>query len=186
MKSFKYMDIKWKVKKVAVVVATFTLLSACSDKLEESKEQLAADNIPTVTAEKPQDINHENLLYKVNFYADLVRNVYKGKPVSFARFAQLKQNFEKELTPRCNTYDLLVERTGGNYKSPYATERVDCKDVVLGMTQYLFAIRDNDKARMKSQLTNLNAIVSRLEKSLEQYKKSDAEIEALMASFKSN
>jgi len=54
------------------------------------------------------------------------------------------------------------------------------------MTQYLFAIRDNDKARMKIQLTNINAIISRFEKSLEQYKATDAEVEALISSFKNS
>ena len=188
MLNFKDMDTKERIKMIAGSIFLVVLVSTYIFSDSDRNDELETTNNATSVAvtEQPETINHENLLYKVNFYSGTIRDIYKGKSVSFARFSQLKQNLEKELNPRCSTYDLLVEQTGGNLKSPYASERTDCKDIVIGMTQYLFAIRDNDKPRMNNEFTKLKAIISRFEKSLEQYKKSEAEIDALMASFKSN
>jgi hypothetical protein len=172
-KGKKHQDLTLKSSIFGGVVLFFIALFIAAPSDESTTKQTAIENTNksniAVKAQRTEPFIYIDEINKLNSIVENLFHLYQPPYSEYKRFAIMKKNIERKISPICNYLDTLVKSTK-NRNSPYFGDFQDCREVELSLFQVLMNIRDNNYQSIEKYNQTIIAINKRLLKKIDDHK----------------
>ena len=141
--------------------ALFVMIAVSVPKPKNEIKDVAVVNALAEINKTEEIIDAKALKIDLMQHIQSVVNIYPAhtSSITFDKIAAVKARIEPKIKLTCNKFDKLVSQTH-NALSPYKKAQIDCWDLSIRMTSYMFALKNYNEQIITDEVNRIYELAS--------------------------